>query len=411
LQRRRSEWHGLVGAALERLAGDALEDHLPALADHYARSANREKALHYLIRAGDRAARQYAASQAQAYGEQALALLDSGPDDPAVRRQLLDRVGDAHFAQGGLSQALAVWQKARALAQDDRRATAELNRKIGVTHWSLGDPDTAVAHFAGGLESLASEGDCLEGARLFQELGRISFRLGRHDEANRWAEKALALGERLMAPDVISHASNTIGLALARVGEIERGAEAVKHSLETALAHDLSPAACRAYANLAVLYTTIDQDRSAAYCAEGLALAMRIGDLIHQSWLQCILAGRSCSLAGDYGEGVKAARASIELDRRLGQKSHLPIPLIILAQIHQCHGEFDESERYYQEALMLAQDLGEPQLLIPCYDGLATLAIERGDEAQAEQYLERSQRLMEETGWASDNLLVLPFLS
>jgi tetratricopeptide (TPR) repeat protein len=280
-----------------------------------------------------------------------------------------------------------------------------------VTHWSLGDPDTAIAHFTGGLESLASEGDCLEGGRLFQELGRISFRLGRHAEATRWAEKALALGERLMAPDVISHASNTIGLALARVGEIERGAEAVKVSLETALAHDLSAAACRAYANLAVLYTTIDQDRSAAYCAEGLALAMRIGDLIHQSWLQCILAGRSCSLAGDYEEGVKAARASIELDRRLGQKSHLPIPLIILAQIHQCHGEFDESERYYQEALMLAQDLGEPQLLIPCYDGLATLAIERGDEAQAEQYLERSQRLMEETGWASDNLLVLPFLS
>jgi predicted ATPase/class 3 adenylate cyclase len=414
LQRRKSEWHGLVAEAMERLAGDAMDDHLlPALADHYARSTNLEKALHYLLLAGDRAARQYAHSQAQAHWERALGLLDSGPDDSKIRRQLLDRLGDAHFAQGALDQALASWGRALALALDagNRRAMAELKRKIGVTHWSLGDPDSAIAHFTDGLGSLADEGDCREGARLFQELARITFRLGRHEEATRWAEKALALGERLEAPDVVSHASNTIGLALARVGEIERGAEAVKRSLETALAHDLPSAACRAYANLAVLYATIDQDRSAAYCAEGLDLAQKIGDLIYQSWLQCTLAGRSCTLTGDYEEGVRAAQASIELDRRLGQKSHLPIPLIILAQIHQCHGEFGESERYYQEALALAEELGEPQFLIPCYDGLATLAIERGDETQAERYLERSQRLMEETGWTSDSLLVLPFLS
>jgi predicted ATPase len=413
LQRRRSEWHELVGAALERLAGDALNDHLPALADHYAKSANREKALHYLLLAGDRAAYQYAHSQAQVHWERALGLVGSGPDDPEIRRQLLDRLGDAHFAQGGLAQALTVWQRALELSQDagNRRATAELNRKIGATHWSLGDPDTAIASLTGGLECLVEEGDCLEGARLFQELGRIAFRLGRHDEANGWAEKALALGERLDAPDVISHASNTIGLALARTGEIERGAEAVRRSLETALAHDLSSAACRAYANLGVLYATINQDRSAAYCAEGLALAQKTGDLIYQSWLQCILAGRSCSLAGDYEEGVRAAQASIELDRRLGQKSHLPIPLIILAQIHQCHGAFSESERYYQEALTPAGELGEPQLLIPCYDGLGTLAIEQGDEAKAEQYLEQSRRLVERTGWASESLLVLPFLT
>ncbi|HLC40552.1 MAG TPA: adenylate/guanylate cyclase domain-containing protein, partial [Methylomirabilota bacterium] len=413
LQRRRSEWHELVGAALERLGGGAIDERLPALADHYARSANQKKALHYLLLAGDQVTRQYAHGRAQAFWERALGLLDTGPDEPGVRRQLLDRLGDAHFAQGAFEQALTTWQRALelAVAANDRFAVADLRRKIGVTYWSLGDPESAIAHFMTGLDVLVDVVDCLERARLFQELARITFRLGRHEEATRWAEQALALGERLEAPDVVSHASNTIGLALARVGEIERGAEAVKRSLETALAHDLHSVACRAYANLAVLYTTIDQDRSAAFCTEGLALAEKIGDLTYQSWLQCTLAGRSCTLAGDYEEGVKAARASIELDRRLGHKSHLPIPLIILAQIYQCHGEFTESERYYREALALAEESEEPQLLIPCYDGLATLAIEQGNEAEAERYLERSRRLMEETGWESDSLLVLPFLS
>jgi len=413
LQRRRSEWHELVGTALEGLMADEMEECLPSLADHYARSANRDKALHYLLRAADQATRQYAHGQAQAHLERAVALLDTGPDEAGTRRRVLDRLGEAHFAQGALAPALAVWDRALevALAAGEHGSMAALHRKIAVAHWSLGSPDVAETHLMRGLGCFQGEPDSIECARLLQELGRLAFRLGRHGEATRWAEQALALGERLEASDVVSHASNTLGLALARSGAIERGADAVTRSLETALAHDLHSAACRAYANLAVLYTAIDQDRSAAYCAAGLELARKIGDLMHQSWLQCTLASRSCTLVGDYQEGVRAAEASIELDRRLGQRSHLPIPLILLAQIHQCHGAFDESERYYREALALAEEVGDPQLLIPCCDGLATLAIERGDEPQAAQYLERSQQLIERTGWASDSLLVLPFLS
>jgi hypothetical protein len=88
----------------------------------------------------------------------------------------------------------------------------------------------------------------------------------------------------------------------------------------------------------------------------------------------------------------------------------LPIPLIILAQICQCSGDYAQSERYYREALAVAEAVGEPQLLFPCYEGLATLAIENGDEAEAEAWLARSQAVQETTGWSSDVLFVLPFL-
>ncbi|HUE38205.1 MAG TPA: tetratricopeptide repeat protein, partial [Candidatus Binatia bacterium] len=173
---------------------------------------------------------------------------------------------------------------------------------------------------------------------------------------------------------------------------------------------DLAAVACRAYTNLAVMYTSLDHQRSAAYCRDGLELARKIGDQLQQSWLYCALAGGHCTLAGDYDQGVKAAEAAIELDRRLGQNGHLPIPMIILAQIHQCRGDFEQSAGRYREALTLAEALGEPQLLLPCYDGLATLAIEAEDEADAERWLARSRAIQEAAGWASDSFLVLPFL-
>jgi hypothetical protein len=37
-----------------------------------------------------------------------------------------------------------------------------------------------------------------------------------------------------------------------------------------------------------------------------------------------------------------------------------------------------EVPRYYREALVVASEIGEAQLLFPCYDGLAVLYLDRG---------------------------------
>ena len=46
----------------------------------------------------------------------------------------------------------------------------------------------------------------------------------------------------------------------------------------------------------------------------------------------------------------------------------------MLGQIYQCHGEPARAIAYYKEALALAEEAEEPQLLFSCYDGLATHA-------------------------------------
>jgi len=206
---------------------------------------------------------------------------------------------------------------------------------------------------------------------------------------------------------VVSHAYNTLGITLARTGAIERGAQFVAQSLESALEHGLAAAACRAYTNLAVMYAALDAGRSEQYCRQGLELARKIGDQLQESWLCCAMAGGHCTIEGDFDEGVKAAEQAAEIDRRLGQRSHLPIPLIILAQIHQCRGAHARSAEYYRQALEVAETMGEPQLLVPCYDGLATLAIEEGREEEAEAWIGKSREIGDSGG---ETFLLLPFL-
>jgi class 3 adenylate cyclase/tetratricopeptide (TPR) repeat protein len=412
LLRARAELHARAGAALEELYAGHADEVLQQIAEHYARSGERERAVRFLVRAGDRWASLFAYDEARADYARALDAIGTGPAPSAERASILEKLGDVAWAGGALAAARERWQAALdAQAGDgDAQRVAELHRKLGVATWAAGEKERALGHLEHGLAALGASTDNIEAARLYQEFGRIHFRLGNHAQATDWAKRALALGSELGAADVMSHAYNTWGVALARTGDIEQGAELVARSLATALARQLGAVACRAYTNLAVMYATLDHSRSVDYCREGLALAQRIGDQLQQSWLYCTLAGGHCTLSGDYDGGVRAAEAAVELDRRLGQRNHLPIPLIILGQIHQCRGEYERSAASYREALEVAEEVGEPQLLFPCYDGLATLAIERGDEEEAERWLARSREVQVATGWSSDTFFVLPFL-
>src|SRR5207237_8656300 len=102
----------------------------------------------------------------------------------------------------------------------------------------------------------------------------------------------------------------------------------------------LLQAAGRRYTDLGVLFSSLDPRRSIETCLRGLETAKKVGDLGFQSRLYANLAVAYCALTDRCeAEGVEAAQTAIDLDRRLGLVDHLAVPLIVLGQIHQCHGE------------------------------------------------------------------------
>lgn len=412
LRKRRLDLHRQIARALERLYAQHLDEHLPQLAHHYSLSDDHARALQYLLRFGDKAARMYANHDALGCYRRALDLLEQQGDQPALKAEVLEKLADTHSAAGEPEAALESWQAALAHYEtlEEKERLAAVHRKIGLHWWGQGDREKAVEHFQQGLALLAEAPGNIEAALLYHELGRLHFRSGDDPQAIMWAQKALELGQRLSAPEVLSQAGNTLGISLARRGELEEGIAKVEQSLQIALQHDQLAAACRAYTNLGMLLAAFDRERALSYCHEGLALAKKIGDLSQQSWLYASMSSSFCSLVGDCTQGVEAAEASITLDQQLGQRNHLPIPLILLAQIYQCQDQLEESERYYLEACTIAEEVGEPQLLFPCYDGLATLYLALGDTAKTEKYLAKGQEICRKTGYTPEALIMLPFL-
>ena len=67
--------------------------------------------------------------------------------------------------------------------------------------------------------------------------------------------------------------------------------------------------ACRGYANLGVLYSTLNPGRAVETCRSGLEIAQRIGDLGFQSRLYANLAVAYCALTNRCDDdGIAAAR-------------------------------------------------------------------------------------------------------
>jgi adenylate cyclase len=421
---RRAEMHGRVGHLLEGMVGpqpERLSD-LEALGHHWSLADDKPKGARYLLAAGDWARGLYANEDAIRHYERALRVLANCRDCEEEMRSARERLADLLALSSRRREAFDHYEAIRKEfeAAQDHPGAARLFRKLGGLHWDAGDRERASMCFNSGLDILGAEGNSIERAHLFQEIGRLAFRAGDNAGAIAWAERALSEANLHLAPDsegtreaapTRAQAYNTLGVALARSGRLPEAVEKIEQSVGLAQGHDLLQAACRGYTNLGVLYSALDPPRSIETCQRGLETAKKVGDLGFQSRIYANLAVAYCALTDRCeAEGVEAAQKAIDLDRRLGLLDHLAVPLIVLGQIHQCHGDHAEAFASYREALDLAEQTGEPQLLFPCYDGLATLYLDTGDQELAEHYLSKSQELCARAGLEPDGLMVLPFL-
>ncbi|MCJ7625436.1 MAG: AAA family ATPase, partial [Anaerolineaceae bacterium] len=218
LKRDRRELHGQVGQVIETLYADRLEGQVELLANHYFKSLMRDRALHYLILAGQKSERGYANEQARQYYEHAQGLLSEIEHTRQQELQIHRGLGDILVTIGEYQPARDHYQagleKISPEEKDDFMQTyCRLHRKIAVTFERQGDYEKSFARLKEVQQTLeaADEPLPIELARTLNEIGWTYFRRGDLERTETFLVRALNLVKDTLEYEVIASIYNRLG--------------------------------------------------------------------------------------------------------------------------------------------------------------------------------------------------------
>jgi DNA-binding NtrC family response regulator/tetratricopeptide (TPR) repeat protein len=194
---RRQALHRQVAAAVEALYPERLQEHYERLADHYERGAVWEKALAYLVAAGQKAQQAYANQEALTHYDRALAVCArlGHTVEPATLLRLYAGKGAAHFLRSEFLPSIDAYQRLQEVARQlgDRAQEAEALYQISSGYFRAHAIEHALdyAEQAKAL-ALAIDAKNILAGSLFVRAS-VYKRAGQLDRATRDEEEALRL--------------------------------------------------------------------------------------------------------------------------------------------------------------------------------------------------------------------------
>ncbi|HEX6240997.1 MAG TPA: protein kinase [Polyangiales bacterium] len=360
--------HAQVAAAIETLRPAELDAAVDRLAYHHREAGNREQAVAYLVRAGERFETEHALDAAiESYG-QAIELLSRGLSEERTHVLMLyARIGE-----------LAFRTRATEVVADKLGAALELAESLG--------RDDYLARFA-------------------MLRGRLLNKASRFQEGRMWLERALTVarrrGDRGLERDVALAAAE----AHARNGEHTAVVRYVNDALELAKATDDVTAQIRAYCIGAPSYAAIgDVSRAREFLGELDKLTGERPDRLTEVELFRVRAS-VLHEAGEADSATQAARQALDLSREYGFPFEIASSALSLGSFHLRAGDDSKAFTAYKTSYDVATEHGFARLqwLNVCLLGF--LDAMRFESEQGRSRMLAAVRYAEERGYIWDLLV------
>jgi tetratricopeptide (TPR) repeat protein len=329
LRKERNILHGEIADTIESLYANQLDEQIDILANHYRWSPNREKALHYLILAGQKADRNQLNEQSRNHYEEAYQILSTIEHKPFQAYQVNHGLGDVHVFCGEYPEARKFYKKATQILINNqpKEHIAEIGslfRKTARTYERQGNYDEALQYLSKAEKTIHNSQEPLlvEQAEVWNDIAWIHFRRGNFLEAGNLLEKALVLA-------------------------LESDSSAVIASIYNRLA--------------GVAYNQGNWDNTTAYLRESIKIRESSRDLSGLSSSINNLGLLEMEL-GKLNNAYENLKRSFELKKRLGQTEGVALTLNNMGWLQIQRGEFDSAKEFLEEAFELSTNIGYSSL-------------------------------------------------
>ncbi len=399
----RKKLHEVVGTALEKVYAAKIDEHLGELALHFLEAGDKDKALGYFLKAGDKATDVYANNEAVSYFQSALKLLESKEGETRERARVLERLGEIKMLIGEndlgvkyLNEALLLWKQL-----DEKEKVARLHRKMAFILWTeIGDTEQAQENLEKALRILEAGPENVELAALYEAWAFFSvFHPGDITKARSWAEKALELAKKLNASEVAGSAYHDLGIVFGATGEQKQAVECMEKALKIALDNSYVRNAVLAYNNLAAELPAEENERRLDCHEKALELSKKAGMITGISWGQYAMATEYFRM-GDIEKALTLAEESDTLSRKIGNLFNMCCSTSFLGLLYHVKGEWNKGEQCLKESLSISQKIKNPQEIAASYWGLGWSYYDMGQYSKAKEFFDALAEVNEKRGKA-----------
>jgi len=402
----RRQFHQRVAQAIEARSGEGADEWVPVLAHHFARSGDTDKALRYLVRTGERAARVYANTEAiQAFSE-ALRILDTRPATEECRRARIDlaiRLGALHELLGHYAESLAVAMRALELAEafGEEPVMIRLENHVADVRYSMGDVSAAIAWLQRALERAERIGDARGTSVSYRHLGTVHFSSGSLARAATCFMKALEISEKAQNQVEVATACILLANAQCRMGDLKDAVAWGRRALQLSeQAHDERRGA---WARIMLYQALVQQGEFGELTVlneRARSVFERVGDFRGRAWAM-VMHGFLAEAQQEHETGIELRRQMVTMSRESGGFRHeLSATLARQAADELRLGRLPEALEHAQESLRIALAMGNKLEYGYAYMVLAEIHAqeEYRDWARASWYFEESLKAFREVG-------------
>jgi tetratricopeptide (TPR) repeat protein/class 3 adenylate cyclase len=427
--------HQLAGQVIEEIYAGNLKNQLEALANHYVKAENREKALAYLEKAAHQAEKNYQNEKALGFWTTMLTFLDETMD--------LEQSALVRLERGGALKILARWNEAlddfekaltiseklserkmeiriltalgellrqrgdempRAMALADRAiflaekldAQALLSEAVGLKAnvlWMQGEYEAAKENYFQQIKINEAINDEAGVSLAYGYLGYIANEQSEYEKALDFLEKRKTFCEKLGDKIGLSKAIGAIGIIHKNRGYFSVAMECYRRQIaldkETGNLDDYH----LAYGNLAILYQKLGEyEKALANFDMALKICQEMGNTICESYTYGNM-GVALKYLGRIDEAMAAYQMQLDLSRKFGLKRGESNALGNMGNVYRNRGDFDLAMNYYLQQIEILKKLGDRNTISATMENIAVIYEKKGDYDKAlESY---QQRLME----------------
>jgi class 3 adenylate cyclase/tetratricopeptide (TPR) repeat protein len=439
LIKRRKELHGKIGEIIEDLYWDKLEENYELLAYHYGRSPRHEKAVDYLVLAGDKSANIYSPEDAIAYYEEALKKLDNLPDTRSNKEKRVDifikqarvmrlmgrfkehiktletnlpiveelgdndrlaeyyfKMGFYYSVMGELADSIKYLTNSIKLAQviKNERIIGLALARLGGSYWHKGEFRKAIPIIRKGIKILEKLGDHYWLARAFQPLAACYWQMGEWDNSINCIQKLLKKSEETADNNLMIFALWSASMPHIDKGEWDIAIDYCERSLEMS-----PPPVFAAYAAgfLGIAYYKSGQLEKGIDCLEKSISQCKSFGLKQQEAICTVSLAEAYLSISKRERAQETIESALDVSTKAGFRHIEAMALRVLGDIYD-PSDFHKAKKHIECGIKIFKKIGARNELAKSYLSLGRLYKEKGEKAKAKKYATQALNIFEKLG-------------